>query len=349
MFSILQKKEETVVRGNRIHWVDIAKGILIIMVVYGHIDWIASNTYGSNAFVFKVHTNFLLLPYYMPAFFIITGFCSNFTTPYKKFLKKNFLMLIVPNILIGALLSRWFYLFLFDGLRLTNFLDLNYKTILLTTGGWFLPALFIAKCIFYFLHAKIRNVHYIMVISLVLMLLGIVLYNYKCTYNLWYYQHALIAVPFVVFGFYLKKHAEILDTPYVLISGIILLTVAYFFSYPYLNASPSISLENSILFVVFSVGGSVFVFYIAKKIGKAVVLEYIGKHTLTIYLMHNVCLSYLIRFSVARGLDSMNIYIKIISAIIIVSFSTFIPILIDEIIDRKFPIIKGKIPKRSRK
>ena len=77
------------VSTERKHWVDVAKGILIILVVWGHLDYFASTYAGTSIFSYKAYTNFAFLPYYMPAFFIVTGFCSSFESDFVPFLKKN--------------------------------------------------------------------------------------------------------------------------------------------------------------------------------------------------------------------------------------------------------------------
>lgn len=64
-------------KRERIHYIDIAKGILIICVVITHTPAFAK-TYGVDGFQWLESLRPLFNSYFMPAFFCITGFCTNF-------------------------------------------------------------------------------------------------------------------------------------------------------------------------------------------------------------------------------------------------------------------------------
>lgn len=66
MRFLVQKKDR---QAERIGYIDIAKGILIILVVLGHITTFPhAITYGIKAVITSFH---------MPAFFIISGILTN--------------------------------------------------------------------------------------------------------------------------------------------------------------------------------------------------------------------------------------------------------------------------------
>ena len=73
---------------DRIKYIDIAKGILIICVILGHITGIGMEYGGINNSYFE-HTGYLLstlyVPFYMQAFFFISGYTSNFDKPFRPF------------------------------------------------------------------------------------------------------------------------------------------------------------------------------------------------------------------------------------------------------------------------
>ena len=92
---------------ERLHYIDIAKGLLILLVVYDHLP-------DMYLYSLKLHNNYIselnnwqwiYKLFFMPAFFAITGMCSNFDKTFIPFLVNNFKSLIVPNIIIGILLS----------------------------------------------------------------------------------------------------------------------------------------------------------------------------------------------------------------------------------------------------
>lgn len=81
---------------NRISYFDVEKGILMLMVIFGHcINW-------NNEAIKDVDITMLepikslWLSFFMPAFFVITGMCSNFDRKFKDFLLRNFKGLLIP-------------------------------------------------------------------------------------------------------------------------------------------------------------------------------------------------------------------------------------------------------------
>lgn len=80
--------EEIVInKKSRLQYIDIMKGILILLVVYGHTAWQAHEVGIHNQTIEILgQTGFLYEPFYMAAFFAITGYCSNFKKSYKDFL-----------------------------------------------------------------------------------------------------------------------------------------------------------------------------------------------------------------------------------------------------------------------
>lgn len=74
---------------ERIDWIDIAKGLGIILVVIGHMP-IPSNV---SYWIFSFH---------MPLFFLVDGlFCKDyelFSVEHKRFLGRAFLRLILPYV-----------------------------------------------------------------------------------------------------------------------------------------------------------------------------------------------------------------------------------------------------------
>lgn len=327
--------------AERIHWADIAKGILIILVVYGHLDFFALFYAKTSAYDFKSHTNFLMLPYYMPAFFIITGMFSSYEMPFWTFLKRNFMSLILPSVLIGCFVSHWLSSFFSTGINYSNILKVNYRSLAFTGGSWFLSALFLAKLQFYSLQHISRSKSFIAVSCVVLLLLGIFLYNNSIN-NPWYFQHAMIALPFIAIGYYVKNYQQTLTHPLTLVIGLGVILYCGFHSYPYLNALPDIRWYRSWLFLLLSTGGSFLIFYLSIKIGKCSWLEYLGRHSLVIYLIHMPIMVFLINLSMLLDIESFILPYRIVMGLAITTTSTFLCAMIDTYIDKHFPTLKGK-------
>ena len=332
------------VQTERKHWVDVAKGILILLVVWGHLDWLALTYVGTSIFSYKSYTNFAFLPYYMPAFFILSGMCSNFDTSIRSFVVRNFKSLIIPGILLGVFVSRWFRLFCEEGLRWDNFVMMNDWQLIYKGGSWFLTALFLSKCIYYAIHHSQVKVLYKVLFSFLMMIVGIVLYNRQYV-NIWHYQHALIALPFVQFGTYLRTKSLIDKSWTVFCVGIISLIFTYFYDYPFLNAGPHITLQSCILFLVLSISGSLLIFVISMKISECKLLEYLGRHTLTVYLLHGCIMIPLIKVSTMAincNFGGRFMMVNILTGIIVVCSATLICVVIDEFINRQMAFLKGR-------
>ena len=82
---------------KRVKYIDVAKGILILCVFTGHLNWfavgkgISSSYFGTIDEIARVWSSF-----FMAAFFFITGYCSNFNKDYRPFLLNDLRSLIVP-------------------------------------------------------------------------------------------------------------------------------------------------------------------------------------------------------------------------------------------------------------
>ena len=110
--------------AGRLPYMDVMKGILIIMVVFGHIYYalwkygeltLDNVTYNITSFI----ANVLIAPYYMAAFFFVTGFCSNFHKPITVQIKDDIKRLVVPGFIISIVMgffttstTKWLEIFM---------------------------------------------------------------------------------------------------------------------------------------------------------------------------------------------------------------------------------------------
>lgn len=331
--------------AERLHWVDIAKGILIILVVYGHLDFFASFYADTHAYDFKSTTNFLFLPYYMPAFFILTGLCANYEAAVWPFVKRNLLTLIVPCVLIGCVVKKWLELFFNEGISYQNFFNVSYVSP--QKMAWFLCALFFAKLLFYAvhhisLHTSRQKVSLIVGCS-VLFLAGIVLYN-ESVANPLYYQHGMMALPFIAIGYLARPYRHLFEYRTAAVIGLVAIWYCYRHLYPYLNALPVVTLADSWLFLILSTAGSMLVFFLCVKMRQCNWLESAGRHSLVVYLIHQPVMVFLIKLSKMAGADAWSLLLRVAMAVVIVAVTTLVCVLVSKGIDRYFPLLKGKLP-----
>lgn len=135
---------------KRLSYIDIAKGILILFLLMGHALLFIRNEGIDDGFIngFQRLRLYLWTPYYMPAFFVITGFCSNFDKPFPTFLWQNFKTLKIPAMIFGTFLAMVTMMnhHLFSFQRVFN----HVAICIVDSGLWFLDALFIAKLVYWF-------------------------------------------------------------------------------------------------------------------------------------------------------------------------------------------------------
>lgn len=294
---------------NRLHYIDIAKGILILMVIYGHVGWFIGHDLGYRSPNFDDVSSFsnIWTVFYMPAFFVITGYCSSFNCSFKVFLIKNIKSLIVPAFTLLAIISS-----IRDG-----GIHLGIKFLLRGEGFWFLYALFTAKMIYYFLLRFIKKESYVFIVSAILMLIGFI-----CFYNklpeFWEYQHALLLLPCLSFG-KLMKHKNCLTLKYFVISIIAYsLTLSFYLLtgevYPRVTGGIIMSIGSIIPFFVMSISGSLAILYLCYIVKESSLIETLGRHSLVIYCIHQPLVLSLGKMMGGgihwQGLDSCNLIVS---------------------------------------
>ena len=337
------KKEIEKEDNNKIEWVSIYKGILIIMMVIGHTRTVY------NQFIYNFH---------MSAFFIISGylFKINKVSFVDYFLKK--VKALMKPFLIGSLilfaiaffLSRmgtYFYnnpltfesLFVF--LRDFNLIDL-------TGAFWFIPILFFTSLIFKLITDILKNKNYsnfkisivMVVITFILALWGYTYYNVHQSMS---YQFDLVYMSLFMFslGFLIKNIDDKLKHRYDII--IILFSTCCFIlfnSFFYSRIDWPIRLFPDIIKLsLISISGFYIISYISKKICSInhnfKILKYIGNNTLPILQYHFLgfrvvflILYYINYVSVEQLANLTPIYsgnfLNVITAIFAIVFSLFL-------------------------
>lgn len=82
---------------ERLTYIDVAKGLLMVLVVFHHVDGNATKYGIINSAVDDIHAfSNIFVSFFMPCFFIITGYCSNFTKPFVRFLLGSIKGIMLP-------------------------------------------------------------------------------------------------------------------------------------------------------------------------------------------------------------------------------------------------------------
>ena len=87
--------------SNRLVYIDDAKGYLMIMVLFHHILWILIDLQKLNneTLIALNSLQRLFLCFFMPCFFIISGYCSSFKGNTLAFIIKGFKQLIIEAVI----------------------------------------------------------------------------------------------------------------------------------------------------------------------------------------------------------------------------------------------------------
>lgn len=274
---------------QRIKYIDIAKGFLIILLVFAHFRSVTIRmSQDSPYFEFVYCWNNVFTAFYMPAFFIISGYCSNFNKTAKSFFISQVKSLIIP------LISLWFISTILDAvLQGQNIIEEIKDVFVNGMGLWFLQALFLGKLIVYWI-VKVQKKTatliscYTLLITFTLMVIGVMLDNYyKDSINLFYYRHAFIASFWICIGTYLKNNPIVyeksLQCSFYIYPVVAVLT---FFIHTSFTAVISITFKTLFFFIVYSYLGTMFLFFLCKRIKNNRILEYWGKNTLVVYGLH---------------------------------------------------------------
>lgn len=258
--------------------IDVMKGLLISLVVLNHITGIAGNCGISNSTFSVLHVSRdLYVPFFMPAFFIVTGMCSNFERPFINFVWKNFKALIIPGIIISCIIV--FIEKGFDAKAL-------FSKIIHGGAYWFLCALFLSKIIYWSLKRYLTN-HYVILFFLVLLIFAGLFCRDNNLPNFWNYQQAFCLAIFVYVGDYSAKIFT--SKPYLTASAYLLLLMALLcmrMEIPVIVNKIYMSYISIPSFLVLSITGSFLILVISKKIRSSYLLEFLGKESLIIYLIH---------------------------------------------------------------
>ena len=334
----------------RLKYIDIAKGLLILMVIYNHTDNLANASGVDNEIINFVQNTCFFHSFFMPAFFIIAGMCSNYHKQFKVFAISNAKALLIPAVLL--LLVRILIRFLFTGtFSRLEWSGITSPTFIVNLGywNWFLTALFTTKILFYAILHAIHDFKKRIAFVLFIHVIGVLFYNLKGSgiwyYNFYFYQHALLFLLYIEIGYDITKQK-------LKISGLKLNTVIFFVVYisylmigrkvPSITSDPYLPTVDIIPHLFLSVCGSLMLIDFSKRIDSNLFLEDFGKNSLVIYCLHfQFMFSYYQIFK--EQLNTMNVHHTITALIILYVFTALGCLLFSKILNLKyFKWILGK-------
>ena len=180
--SMIQKSQK------RIGYVDLYRGIGIILMIMAHIGF-------GSLFDYYIHA------FHMPMFFFVSGFFYKSDSP-DKFFKQKIKTLIIPYV---------FYTFIIyigwkvicgnpDDSLIIIFLYMN-STPFVAAALWFLTALFIANVIYWLIQTLFNSDIYISIVAFLIALCGNIIQYFFAKPSIFAFDAGLVGVGIMHLGF----------------------------------------------------------------------------------------------------------------------------------------------------
>lgn len=292
---------------KRIEYIDIAKGIGIILVIMCHSGYINGMAIYVNSF-------------FMPLFFYTAGLVyRDKELELKKYLMTKFKTLMVPyyvwNVLlilgskvigrrigIDAILGILYGRFQFS--KSSSQLLLHYNN----SHMWFLPCMFLTLTIYWIIRKFVSCRMKPIVIGL-LCGLGMVIGRISPIYIPLSLDIVLVMLPFLYLG-----HKNLLNNPFILKHEIaVVVILCILFCLGPVNGDVNVSMsyygKSGVLFMLVALSGTYLLIFLSEQIEKFFrgsikkILLFCGKNSMTIYGIHIILITVLNHFFSTAGVD----------------------------------------------
>lgn len=285
--------------SKRIDFVDLTKGICIILVVMAHIG---------GAFA-KFDESSMISCFRMPLYFFISGIFFKSYEGFLGFLVRKINKLLIPFIFFytGAFLLKYIVWKIAPG---TFHMPVQWSEMLIIFHGhdlikfnppiWFLIALFNCNILFYVIHF-LRNNHLKWMFALTVML-GVAGFTMgKCRFELpLYIDVAMTALPFYVAGFWIRRYNFFLfphryDRFIPLFIIVALLTMYFTATTPGMRTNSYSG--NIFQFYGAALTGIFVIMLFCKKVKHIPIVSYLGRYSVITLAIHGPILYFAQRFA----------------------------------------------------
>jgi fucose 4-O-acetylase-like acetyltransferase len=321
-------------KSSRETWIDYARGIAIILVVYRHaFEGIKNAGINVQAYLAIEHANMMVFSFRMPLFFIVSGVFV--MGSFKKRGLKDYIItksrtILYPyfiwgifQITIQILLSKYIN----SKLTIYSYLDLLYMPRAIDQF-WYLYALFNVSVLYVFIYSKFKlKAVYNMLIGCIFFLISIKAYQAKI--NLGFLGDVFHYYLFFSIGDLLSKTIRNKSNLKYFESWKLLLVVLFPFlvsqyiflirNLPYANIKYSyVEYYQPVLFIAIALIGCLFVILLSFNLQKAKLIPWLhilGRHSLYIYVAHIMVLA-VVRIFMTRVLGIS--YVPVLFPIVVI-------------------------------
>lgn len=312
----------------RERYVDVAKGLAMLLVVRIHTE-----IFGN------LHAPYPIIA--VPLFFFLSGFYDHTERPIKRWIKKDFCILVCTSFIWSLINFLW--VTVLHGLRTESFIDVELPISWdapIAGGGasWFLIALFWTKVIAHFL-SKIKINETLKVIILIAIATAVTQCNLPFRID-----EGFSALPFYYIGKIMHPHMErILSYKSLVIGGgiCLILMQGSWFPYELVNLSVGYPMYLYPVYFGMTLMSFVAVLWLCKRIESWGWLSAFGQQTLGILVLHPILLhTFAVVLKRVFDISSVQYVISFLLAYVVVCICSYY---ISLYISKHHPYLFGKV------
>ncbi|WP_335455023.1 acyltransferase family protein [Neobacillus niacini] len=326
--------------ANRITWIDACKGIGIFLVIIGHTTLVSTP---------RLH----IYSFHMPMFFFLSGFLFSSKNNFKEFVFSKVKSLLVPYFAFAVISFLLFSYYQNQPIDINKFLVSTLESkrnfIYYNDPLWFLTSLFLIEIIFYFIVKFVKNKFTILLVVLIVSFLAFSELGATSGARIlpWSLDQSLYYIVYFGIG-YLIRYMQWFDKN--LKKSIVLMGISSLYIWLIVDSTlyqklwgflhlPSV-VQGYLSGIIWAALAISFVIYLSLFLSFSPVINFVGKNSLTLMVLH---LSMAINIFNTHFREGLYLeHHPNILALFITCFSIFMLIPVSFIINNIFPFLLGK-------
>jgi len=275
-------KEKTKKETKRIEWIDSARGVAFLMVIYSHLMYV------------NEELMYYFFPVFLTTFFFVSGYLFKNTLSFKQLVEQRVRTLLLPFLIFGLplIFSQSILTFKVQDPLTQRLIDFFLQIRGRNDGLWFIAALFVMNFPFYFLIKYAKRTKILLAISLALFLLSTMYNHYlKLPALPWHIQFIGYGCFYMALGYLYKQYENKLV--FLGKKGIPILMLFFYvlilFVRQNYTSSPPLSFCGS-YYIFDALGitclGITAIVYLLKHVNRGGLLVFVGANSLCYFALH---------------------------------------------------------------
>jgi fucose 4-O-acetylase-like acetyltransferase len=340
---------------RRIEWIDVAKGIAMILVFYGHLSGSGDNPWFPDLTISRT----VVYYFHMPLFFVLSGLTLNLGGEFRVFAGKRVRRLIVPYYffslyVLGKIVLRILSPSAFDAFHAQGMQSVSHElaTVLLgnAEGLWFFWALFWGDLLLWALNRFFGRGGLFAIVPIGLLgWYAAIVFSISLPFQ---FQTIAEAAAFTAAGILVSPIIQSLRTHDVIAPFMISILV-FSVSAALLLGIGSDNVFGRLLPVLFAaVSGSLMIIFLSRWFRPFDWLTFIGRNTIVFYGLNGLSLAvakYLFFRAFSVGQISSNLLLQLLAGMVIIAVACTICFVACLVINRWLWWTIGSKPAKKRK